>query len=386
MVTFSKKNIFFFLLVVTYSLRAITDALFVSRGIDSVLIMAKYATLLLAIVYGFYYLHSRDHRWKYLDLLWRISLVIVTFVLISTVKMVYSGVFSLAVFELAVYMLLPVVTTVIALNLADQDDIYNCLRWILYITFFVYCVYEVGLEMFTEGNLAAISYENSYSTFESHYTSATAMGLCAYFSFDRRKKSVTLLSLVFSLLTFKRVFVVCSIVLFALPLFINVKRRVNIYVHRLCALGICAVVVAYYWFLIPENHMFLEKLLGIESVYDFTSSRSVFFEYIYNNPFFVNFGWGSCEASLGHLLEMDLIQMLLELSIVGLVVFVFTYWRIAGTTIYGMVYMGFHFLNMLTSHSLANAFVWTIVLISLVHIEDSTQYSRRKRCEFVLRG
>lgn len=383
-VKLKKKKLFFFLLIVTYGLRAITDALFVSREISSAWTAMKYATLLLAVAYGFCCLCHSGHRWKYLYLLQNISIVVFTFILISSFRMIYTGVFSSAVFKLAVHMLLPAIASVIALNLADSDDIYNCFSWILCVALFIYCVFEIGVQMFSWVNIATISFNNSLSPFESHYTSATAMALSAYFSFDRRKKSVTFLSLIFSLLTFKRVFVVSSIVLFFLPMFIDVHRRVSIQMHRLCAMGICAVAVAYYWCLIPENHAFLERFLGIESVYEFTSSRSGFFEKIYSNPFFVNFGWGACEAALGRLLEMDMIQMLIEVSVIGVAVFVFMYWRITGTTIYGMVYMGFHFINMLTSHCLENAFVWIIILVSLAQVDGNVKQNKKKRWKFVI--
>ena len=381
-IKFKKKDVFFFLLVITYALRAVTDAIFVSQGISSIWTAAKYATLLLAIVYGLCCLYCGGHKWKYLHILWNILGVAVAFFLISLLKMIQSGIFSTAIFENVVYMVLPAIVTVIAISIADESDIYNCFCWILCVAFFVYCVIEVGLGMFVQDSFAMISFGESMSPFESHYTSATAMALSAYFSLHRQKKGITVLSFVFSLLTFKRVFVLCSIVLFCIPLLIDVYKKVNKYVHALFAVGICAMAVGYYWCLIPENHAVLEELLGIESVYEFTSSRSGFFEYIYANPRFVNFGWGSCEAFLGRSLEMELIQMLFEVTFIGMAVFVCTYWKLAGTTIYGMIYMGFHFLNMLTSHCLQNAFVWIIVLITFTQIENDPQASWKRRIWF----
>ena len=96
----------------------------------------------------------------------------------------------------------------------------------------------------------------------------------------------------------------------------------------------------------------------------------------------MNFGIGACEAHLGRLLEMDLIQLLIEVSVVGLAVFSVCYWRVAGRTLYCVVYMAFQFLNMLTSHSLAGGFVWLILLTTFAQIELDEKTNTRSRIVF----
>lgn len=367
-----KKSIFLFLLVLTFALRAYTDAVYVAKELDSPLTAAKYGVLFLAIAYGAVYLVQRGKAWQCLNILKYVGLAALTAVFISFCKMIYVGVFSTAVLELAFHMLLPAIVTVLAMSICDSDDIYRCFSWILCVCFVIFCVFEIGLEAFTAEQFAQISFTDSFSPFESHFTSGTAMALCAYFSCYRKNRLLTILSLVFSLLVFKRLMVLFSLALFFLPIIIPMGKKLPRKTGMLCAAVFCVLTVGYYWCLIPENQAVLENVLGIESVADFTSTRSLFFESVYSDVFFVDFGWGSCEAALDRLLEMDLIQIYIELSVVGLVAFALSYWAIAGDTLYGIAYMGFNFLNMLSSHSIENGFIWIIVLITFAQIQTDT--------------
>lgn len=363
------KHIFMALLVVSYAIRAITDAVFVAQKETSIWVAMKYIPLMLAVGFGYVYLYQSGCKRKGLYIIKRVALTAGVLLAISTFKMVITNVYSIAVLELMIYMLLPAVVVVMAMSILTTEEIYGCMAWILCIAFASYCVLEVGLASFTAKQFSAISFDDSQSPFESHYSSGTAMALCAYFCYFRQKKRYTIVSLVFSLLTFKRMMVVYSLVAFVLPMFVNVTKRVSKHTITLCATMFVVLTLGYYWGLIPENNKALEAFLGIDSIQEFTSYRNIFFARIYKDPAFVNFGWGSCEKFLGKLFEMDLLQLLIETSVVGLIVFTFSYWKATGTTLYSVIYMLFIFANMLTSHSIQNAFIWSIIWITLAEIE-----------------
>ena len=368
-----KNSIFMALLILTYAIRAITDAVFVSREVSNGWTSVKYLTVFLAIVYGTACLLQSGRKWHCLYVIKYIGLAAGTLLAISILRMIYAGVFSIIPIKIVFNMLLPVAVAVLTMSLLDSEDVYNCLSWILVITFCIYCVFEIGLENFSAAKFASISFSSSYSPFESHYTSGTAMALCAYFAYYRKRKVMTVISLFFSLLVFKRLFVLFSIVIFLLPMFFNVKRRVSAWIPYCAAACFCVLTFFYYWCMIPENQDVILQLLNIDSLRNFTSGRSAFFSELYSSSFFVNFGLGSTEAYLGRPMEMDLIQILVETSFVGLIVFTFAYWKLSGTTWFGVLYMAFNFLNMLTSHSFQNGFIWSIVLITFLQIEKETQ-------------
>ena len=186
------------LLIITFGVRACKDAVYVSRGIDSIWTTLKYATVFLAGAYGTIFMLQTGKPWKCLYLLKYIGLAAATLMGISLIRMIYHGVFSTASLKIAFHMLLPVMICILAISLLDSEDIYCCLSWILIITFSIYCVFEIGSDAFTVMHFEEISFSESYSPFESHYTSGTAIALCAYFSYYRKNKFLTVLGLIFS--------------------------------------------------------------------------------------------------------------------------------------------------------------------------------------------
>lgn len=379
MIKISKKGIFFFLVIATFALRSFTDAVYVAEGEESLWVSAKYITLMLAILYGGCYLLTQKHKWKSLYILKSVAIAAGCIFLISVLKMIIAKQWSSAVINFAFKILFPAIVAVLIVNIGNADDIYRCFCWILCIAFSIYCVFEIGLPIFSADNFNAISFARSYSPFESHFASGTAAAMNGYFSYYRKNKFVTVTALLFALLTFKRLLFIYSIILFVLPMIVDVKRKLPKSVSLLAATVCCVMTLLYYWWLIPSNQDFLLNLLSISSLDDFTSGRSSFFFDIYSNPSFVNFGIGSCETYLGRPLEMDLIQLLIEVSVVGLAVFSVCYWRMAGTTLYCVVYMGFQFLNMLTSHNLYGGFIWLLLMTIFAQIELDGKTNTRSR-------
>ena len=376
-----KKHIFMAMFVLIYITRAYTDAVFVSRSEDSILTSVKYVLLFMTVIYGFALLKN-NRKWESTYIIKNVVIVVVTAVTISTFRMMYKGIFSTQVFTFSFRILFPAILAIVVVNVCSEEDIYNCLSVVLYCCFFIYVFLEIGLSEFSVESFQSISFNNSYSPFESHYTSGTAMALFAFFSFYRKNKFNTVISLVFCLLCFKRVMLLASIVLFVIPFFVEVKSRGPVWLPYCGASVFIVLTIAYFWCLIPSNHHFLQNLLNIESVEKLTMTRSIFFEQIYGNPLFLNFGWGSCESYLGHSIEMELIQMYIELSVVGLCVFAFSYWDIAGNTIYGFIYMLYNFFNMLASHTLSNGFIWAIVFVTFSCIETTVDGKRIRRKYF----
>lgn len=364
-----KKQIFFALLIITYVLRSYTDAVFVSKQISSTWTLAKYVTLFAAIAYGYIYLFPKKNKWQGRDVLKYVGITAATFLIISFVKMLFTDTLSTKPVLLAFNMIYPAIIVMLAINIGDQNDIYNCCKWILLWTFAIYCIFEIGLSVFSKDFFAKIIFADSTSPFESHYSAGTAAALCAFFCYFRKNRVYTVLSLIFALLVFKRMLFIGSIVLFVLPMFVNVKKHVKRWAPGAFAALFFALTLVYYWLLIPENQHYFQEWFGVSSVIKLTSTRSLFFEAVYTSDSFVNFGWGACEAHLGRLFEMDLLQMLIEVSVVGLGVFAFCYWRIAGTTIYGMLYMAYNFCNMLASHSISGGYIWCLILLTFKMVE-----------------
>lgn len=365
-----KRSIVAALFVATYLLKAFTDGIFVAAKVGSIWTGTKYIAVFAMMAYGMYYLSQFQKTWRYWFVVRRVGITVLTFLVISGLKILYTGTGSLAAFKGLLHMLLAPCIAFVVLNVLDSDTIYKCMCWILCGSLVAYVFFEIGVDLFTFAQIKLISFATSYSPFESHYSSGMAVALCSYFSYYRKNKLMSFLALLYSLLTFKRLLVVFSLFIYVLPLFYDVRKRLSRYPGNTMALGFIIITVLYYWYMLPQNQAFLESLFQIESLSSFTSGRAAFFNKVYSGIRYVDYGFGSTEHFLGRSMEMDLIQILMEVSIVGLAVFSFQYWQFAGTTRFGLLYMTFNFLNMLTSHSVQNAFIWGIVLLTFVVVEE----------------
>lgn len=226
-----------------------------------------------------------------------------------------------------------------------------------------------------------INFSSSYSPFESSFAAGASIAFCSYFMYYRKNKFFTIFSLLFAILTFKRLAVVFAIVLVFLPKLIDVNKNVNKVTKIIMPIFFIVMTLVYFKLLLPQNKKIFYKIFG-ESQDAFTMGRSGFLrEYLHKKIYYP--GLGATTAILGKGLEMDLIRIYLETTIVGLFAFTCGYWKCAGNTRYTYIYMTFIFLNLLTSHSLSNSFNWILSLITIACItykkkENYTLFRKKK--------
>lgn len=356
------------LFVLTYIAKSYTDAVFVSKEIESNWTYVKFLLIMLVFAAGLAYMTLVGKRWKNLHILVYVGIAALAIFAISAVKMMVVGHFSLAVVNYCFRLILSACIAVIITNTLDSTTIRHCFVVMLLSSIAIYLVFEVGISYIKWQYIKMISFDTSYSPFESHYSAAMAMAMCLYFSYHRENKKLSLIALVFTLLVFKRLFVVFGLIFFFLPLFIEKNTYVGRKTHMLFAIGFTAATILYYWYLIPENQDRLCEILHVDSLVSLTSGRNIFFSQVYHGDV-IDFGYGSCEAYLGRSIEMELIQLLMEVSVFGVAILCISYWSVAGCSIYGIVHMTFQFLNLLTSHSLYDGFSWGLFFIIILSMD-----------------
>ena len=84
-------------------------------------------------------------------------------------------------------------------------------------------------------------------------------------------------------------------------------------------------------------------------------------------------GLGSTNNIVGRGIEMDLIQFLLELTIIGLIIFILCYTFAAGRNLYAILVMSFQLITCLTGSGLYNSFGWVPVFLILGSINYKCQ-------------
>ena len=360
-----QKNIVNFinisLFILMYAFRSFTDAIYVSKGIESnFLINVKYLILGVAILFGIFQLKYKKEKTIYNKELLNVFIVIMIIIFISLIMIIISGNFYFSFIEKIIKLILPITYVYLILNIMKFEDIYKCMCGALILSFLGY-ILEIGINNFTISNFLKIDFIHSYSPFESHYSAGTAIAMCTFFMYYRKNKIFKYLSLIFAILTFKRMAVIFAPLLLFLPKFIDVNKDLKIKYKNIIKIIFIVLTLVYLWLLTPQSSLIFEKIFG-ENQTSMTMGRSDFLQSLMNMNF-VSSGYGSISNTLGRGLEMDLISIFLETTIIGLVVFVNGYWNCAGNKVYTYIYMMFQFLNLLTSHSLSNSFNWILAFL-----------------------
>ena len=372
-----------FFLVLTFAIKSFTDAVYVAHDVNHFLVSMKYVTMLCGMVYALIKINGR----KKSELLWRkdcISLlsVVVVFVFLSLIAMVFSPQSNSALLSETVKLVLGPVYAFFIINTLDQEEFHNCMKLILLFGFIGY-VLEIGTGVFSIESLRSINIMDSYSPFESSYSAGTAITAATYFIFFDKEKRYTILSVLFVLLTFKRSLVLCVAVLFLVSRF---KRNWDRPLHRAWTVVMVLFFTActyVYMYLLDPTHADKFLRLFSTSARQFTMGRNLRYEYLLSHGFRSS-GFGSSTVALGTNLEMDLIKLAIELSIVGLIYFLWVFTSVVHNHLYCYLLMFFDFFNMLTSHSLSGNFSWTLKFLVIAYIlysSDNEQY-RTARAPF----
>ncbi len=363
------------LFILMYAFRSFTDAIYVSKGIESnFLINIKYVVLGVAILFGIFQLKYKKEKTIYNKELFNIIIVITTIVVISLVMMIISGRQYSSFLEGIIKLLLPVIYVYLVLNLFEFKDIYKCMCVTLILSFIGY-ILEIGINKFTINNFMKIDFLHSYSPFESHFSAGTSIAMCAFFMYYRKNKLFKYMSILFAILTFKRMAVIFALLLLFLPRIIDVNKNIKRKYKNIIKIIFIILTLGYFWLLTPQASVTFEKFFG-QSQTSMTMGRSDFLQSLLNMNF-VSSGYGSISNTLGRGLEMDLISIYLETTIIGLIVFINGYWNCAGNKGYTFIYMMFQLLNLLVSHSLSNSFNWILAFL----IIGCISYKRDKKFE-----
>ena len=230
---------------------------------------------------------------------------------------------------------------------------------------FAFYVLAAGPSVLNITNILRLNLLNSESAaYEIHEFAVFANAYIAFFTFYRKKNwGLFAISFLFNLLTFKRVYVLFSFVFLACVIF----KKENTAVKRglITTSKVITVVstVIFNYFLQPVHWTEFERLFHIQ-IERFTMSRAT--RVLYYLQGYQSYGFGSVSNQmLRGYFELDLVKILLETSIVGLIIFTICYWNISRKKLYTFLIMACQFTNMLFSWSLGRPYKWAITLITI---------------------
>lgn len=348
----------------------------------------KYVLFLFTILIGVYNLIKNyqegtiNYQYVYIKELMEGLIIIAVFLLLTLYYCIINkeNFQTRTIIELS-YIFIPFICSFCMINLLNQKEIVVIVKLLLFSSLILYIVELFQFDI-TLDKIKEISFIESYSPFESHVFADISLVCFCFFSYFRNKKDRVdticyYLSFIFSLFVFKRILLIFTVVIFILDKFSIWDKKINKKVIFVIGVGFVIFTMGYTW-LLDENHTIaLYNLLGI-NLDKLTMGRQWFFRVLQQSGF-QSAGYGSSSTAIYALihpisyLEMDLVKINIELGCIGLITFVWGYWKQIYNNLFSVVVMFFMFVNLFFSHSLTTFHVWIITLTMFYLIKRKEQ-------------
>lgn len=313
--------------------------------------------------------HTNIHYLRYeskIVFVWYISLLA-----ISIFWMIRNNSWNIAPFLIGgLRLLLPIIVAVLITNIIPFKYIYKLMYVFLIASIITFLINEIVMGRFSFGEIFTLSLSNSSgSAMESNFFSPTAISLCCFFGYFREKKMPLVLSVIFTILTYKRLMALFAVFLLLFGKFIK-DKKVNLWVRTLVGLILFGLTILYIQLNLGNiNDDLVFKYTG-QSINQFTMGRSWLFSNLYYSGL-PRSGLFSTLNTTYRSPEMDLPVMYIEMGYLAIVASIVTLIALAKKNLYNLVVMTFVLLEMLTSHFFDISFFWIVLYITIGLINGS---------------
>ena len=270
--------------------------------------------------------------------------------------------------------LLPALYSFELVNLLPFKTINKLMKFTLFTLIIVYFTEarHTLFQFFVLDNWRSIDIVRSVSFTESNICSESFLQLFFYFLFfsdikmenndlERKKnKRCLILSFIFTLLSFKRLAFVFSIIMIFFKRIVDLRTKVsNKYSVLLSAL--------FSWLTVIYTKIMTGQISTSLDLFHLTTGRDYIIS-LWSRRNFYSYGYGTSMLVIGRYLEMDLVQLYLELGLIVLFIFCYSYFKISGKNMYSFIIMIYAFFNMLTASSLPYSLGWIILFITMFSV------------------
>ena len=343
----------------------------------------KYIFMVLVVVIGVVILLGNLHNPIYNidDLIHIMSVPLV----LGIITLIYSAMHGMKIVMMwdMFYLIIPYIMVFVIVSVdqnQNREFYFDCLLIGHIILFFYQFANILDLK-----HIKMISFVNSYSPYET--VTAHIYTLLFYYYYVKNKKLKCLLALFFGILSYKRLHVVFAVVVLLLGWSVR-KVKVNVYMENIVKLIFICSPLALYAMLTNQFASWFQSTFNIDFG-RFTMGRFDQLREVITTDI-TNYGLGSIKYYLDNKgayidrLHCDIIRILIETSIIGLVVFVHAYFSVAKKNIYSLILMIFIFMIMFSSTVIDGFLGWFVVFLSMDEF-NHTEVSNNKRCEMVRR-
>lgn len=354
------RNILFVLLILVYCMTS-SDT-----GNNSTYM--KYGVLFLAIGYEGYIFFKKKNKKRMMEEYRYLGIFVLILMLYSILKSVLSMHFSFRSIQEFIFLITPMLYGCLVINNWSKRDINKNFEIGLIISFLCY-IFSLGLSITQVINaMVRSSFGDSFSELESFTYCGLAIAFCLYFCYYGYKNtSYQIISVLFVIMTFKRMFMVIAIVLFLLSKFSCRNNKVTR--KWVIAIIVCLMLfgILYYFAMQPQNVVYLDMKYNI-NISKLTSTRSDRMRMLLYSGY-STYGFGSSTEFMykyfGGALEMDFPKIVVELGFVPALMLIYSYINFAKANTYTFFFMVMMVLNLIMSSGLTGTFAWCIIFITI---------------------
>lgn len=327
----------------------------------------KYTALSVCVVYSYFDYRKKGRLGNMSQEYKGLFGFVVVVTVYSLARSILAFHFSFRTIQELLFLFLPMLYGYFVINTWIREDVDNAFKLGIIISFLCYLIsLRRGLSQIVLALLAS-SFGNSYSELESFTFCGLAVAFCLYFCYYNKSKFFMFMSIFFVFMTFKRLFIIISIVLLVLAQFKLREKPVGRGPLRFVIVCMFIFAVTYYFVMQPDVVQKIENTYAV-SVSKLTTTRSDRLRWLLNSEF-SSYGFGSSTEFLYNrfsvALEMDAVKIIVELGFLPLYLFVRSYLKFSAANVYTFLFMVIMILNLTVSSGLTGAFAWSIIFISI---------------------
>lgn len=351
--------------VLTFAIKAFTDGPYVRGEVSSVVAYSKYFTSIIACFAAFAYMLKIGES-KFVVEFNKLMMLVVVFSVVSLTLQAMTGKLSTTVYIELFKFAMPIVLAYCILNALDDEEVRGCMVCVLFVSLVAY-FFELRSQGASFSSFFSADFDDFNSETESSGFAEIALMLVFYFAYVEKSKACLIISSIFSILAFKRLAMIVTLMVLLLCIFVPKVMQVRVPKKLITVLKVLTLFTAliWVWLLLPAQEQLFTDLFG-KNPSVFTMGRSDTLRYLYLGDFH-SYGYGSANetinAAFGVPFEMDLAKIAIELTPIAAFLFVWLFWDLAGDSFFGVIIIGYYIINMITSDSLNSNFAFTLAYI-----------------------
>lgn len=304
----------------------------------------------------------------------QLTLMTMLIVIVSIVLLAVNGGSITYLFKSIYFIYSAFLYGFLLLNVYSKVEIEKLIKWFFLLVIILYLI-EYYPKLLNIKNYTQIDFFTSYSPFESSAFSAYFYGCMMFFTLATKNKKLSIISVIFNLLSFKRINVIFSVIFLIISLshwgYFHVKKWIIYLLIILFAL----IPSIQYKLMSPSIIDKLALSLGFTDIHGLLMGRDNYFFTVVNSNYHMS-GFSSATRQLqllsGHGMEMDGLSTYMEMGLLGTSIFSVGFWKFAGSIFRNVFVMFIFFLNYLTSSQLGDTYSLLLLFLTICLVKFDT--------------